>query len=168
MVGMPLLFFIDMRKVLFLMIILALLMMCGSCCPCKNLTTETKTHDSVRVETNTVTVYVPDTVLIEIPAQTAERTTADSTSHLENDYATSDVHINADGTLFHDLKTKPQKKPVEVKKKEVHKDNIVYKGHTEQETEKKIVEVIPSWAWYVLLYAVAVTLCLVLFIRRKL
>lgn len=157
-----------MKRVLFLMIVLTLLMMCGSCCPCRNLTTETKTHDSVRVETNTVTVYVPDTVLVEIPAQTAERTTADSTSHLENDYATSDVRINADGTLFHSLKTKPQEKPVEVKKKEVHKDNIVYKGHTEQETEEKIVEVIPRWAWYVLLYAVAVTALTGFLIRRRL
>ncbi len=165
--GMPLLFYIDMSKV-FLMIILALLMMCGSCCPCKNLTTETSTHDSIRVETNTVTVYVPDTVLIEIPLQTAERTTADSTSHLENDYATSDARINADGTLFHSLNTKPQEKPVEVKKKEVRKDNIVYKGHTEKETEEKIVQVTPSWAWYVLLYAVATTISVIFLIRRKL
>lgn len=149
-------------------IILALMMMCSSCCPCKNLTTETKTHDSVRVETNTVTVYVPDTVYIKIPAQTSERTTTDSTSHLENDYATSDARINADGTLFHSLKTKPQEKPVEVKKKETHKDNIVYKGHTEQETEEKIIEVTPSWAWWTLLYAVAGTLSAIFIIRRKL
>lgn len=150
------------------MIILALLMMCGSCCPCKNLTTETSTNDSVWVETNTVTVYVPDTVLIEIPSQTAEHTTADSTSHLENDYATSDARINADGTLFHSLNTKPQEKPVEIKKKEVHENNIVYKGHTGKETEEKIVEVTPSWAWYVLLYAVAATISVIFLIRRKL
>lgn len=149
-------------------IILALMMMCSSCCPCKNLTTETKTHDSVRVETNTVTVYVPDTVYIEIPAQNAERTTADSTSHLENDYATSDARINADGTLFHSLKTKPQEKPVEVKKKEVRKNNIVYRGHTEQEAEEKIVEVTPQWAWYILLYAVAATILVVFLAKRKL
>lgn len=142
-------------------------LICG-CHPCRNLTQERNVHDSVRIETNTVIAYVPDTVFIEIPAQTAERTTADSTSHLENDYATSDARINADGTLFHALKTKPQEKPVEVKKKEVHKDNIVYKGHTGQEIEEKIVKVTPSWVWYMLLYAVAATIILVFLIKRKL
>lgn len=147
-------------------IILALMMMYCSCCPCKNLTNERSEHDSVRVETNTVIAYVPDTVFIEIPAQAAERTTADSTSHWENDYATSDARINADGTLFHSLKTKPQEKPVEVKKKEVRKNNIVYKGHTEQEAEEKIVEVTPSWVWYIILYAAAATITIIVLAKR--
>lgn len=64
-------------------------------------------NDSVRIETKTITVFVRDTVTITIPAQTAERTTPDSTSHLENDFAVSDAAINPDGTLFHSLETKP-------------------------------------------------------------
>lgn len=56
-----------------------------------------------------------DTVYIEIPAQSAERTTPDKFSHLETDYAESNAKINEDGTLTHDLKNKPQPKPVPVK-----------------------------------------------------
>jgi hypothetical protein len=67
-------------------------------------------------------------VFIEIPAQTAERTTADSTSHLENDYATSDAKINPDGTLYHNLNTKPQTKPVPTDKKIERRDSIVYQA----------------------------------------
>lgn len=66
-------------------------------------------RDSVRVETKTVTIYERDTVTIEIPAQTAERTTPDSLSTLENDFAISTARINPDGTLFHTLFTIPGK-----------------------------------------------------------
>lgn len=55
-----------------------------------------------------------------------DRTTRDSSSHLENDYAVSDARVNADGTLYHDLRTKPQRKPVPVKTPEVRRDSIVY------------------------------------------
>lgn len=71
-------------------------------------------------------VFVHDTTYIKIPAQTAERTTQDSTSRLENDYAISVACINADGTLFHSLNTKPQKKPVPVCKEIERKDSIIY------------------------------------------
>lgn len=103
--------------VVMLFIGLLLCALLGSCSSHKNLTTEHKEQDSVMVDVRYQTIIVPDTVLVEIPAQTAERTTTDSTSHLENDYATSDARINPDGTLFHLLATKPQKKPVEVDKK---------------------------------------------------
>lgn len=97
------------------------------CCPCRNLITETTRQDSTRVEVRTETILVPDTVFLEIPAQTAERTTRDSVSHLENDYAVSDARINPDGSLFHDLRTKPQKKPVETDKKVERRDSVVYR-----------------------------------------
>lgn len=64
-------------------------------------------RDSVRVETKTVTVFVHDTIPVEIPAQTSERTTNDSTSFLETDLAMSSARINPDGTLFHSLLNKP-------------------------------------------------------------
>ena len=96
----------------------------GSCSSHKNMVTEHKENDSVMVEVHTNTIIVPDTVYVEIPPQIAERTTADSTSHLENDYATSDARINPDGTLFHQLATKPQKKPVEVDKKIEQRDSM--------------------------------------------
>lgn len=115
-----------MKKiVIFLMVIFTLI----SCRSSKSLITQTQEYkgDSVRVEYRERTVFVPDTVFLEIPAQTAERTTRDSLSHLENEYATSDARINPDGSLFHDLRTKPQKKAIETDKKIEKRDSIVYR-----------------------------------------
>ena len=63
-------------------------------------------RDSVRVEERVREIKVTDTLFVEVPAQSAERTTADSTSHLENDYAVSDARVNPDGSLSHSLETK--------------------------------------------------------------
>lgn len=103
--------------------VITLLTSCGS----------TRTVTEVRDSTAIETVYVPDTVYIDIPAQVAERTTADSTSHLENDYAKSDARINADGSLFHSLETRPQQKPVEIQKKIEYRYRTIIK--TVKETE---------------------------------
>lgn len=120
----------------------------GSCKNQKNLIHEKEQKDSVRVEVVTNTIIVKDTVEVEIPAQSAERTTADSVSHLENDYATSDARINPDGTLFHLLATKPQKKPVEVDKKIEQRDSIVYVDKSNTDTGKQIVEVERQLSWW--------------------
>lgn len=82
--------------------------------------------DSVRTEVRKEVIYIPDTVYIKIPAQSAERTTKDSTSELENDFASSTARINPDGTLYHDLNTKPQDKPVPTEKEVERNDSIVY------------------------------------------
>ena len=111
-----------------LILLLAAASLMWGCCPCRNLTTETDSQDSTHVKVITKTILVPDTVFVEIPAQTAERTTRDSTSHLENEYAVSDARINPDGSLFHDLRTKPQKKPVATDKKIEQRDSIVYRN----------------------------------------
>lgn len=71
-------------------------------------------RDTVTVETIIEKTLTPDTVFVEIPAQNAERTTADSLSFLENDFAMSSARINPDGTLFHTLMSKPGKLPFEV------------------------------------------------------
>ena len=83
-----------------------------------------KEKDSTDVRVEYRVEYKIDTVLVEVPKQTAERTTNDSTSFLENDYAESEARINPDGTLFHSLQTTPQKKPVEVQTPIVSKDSI--------------------------------------------
>lgn len=84
-------------------------------------------RDSLRTEIRTEIKYVPDTIYVEIPAQRAERTTRDSLSLLQNDYATSLARINRDGTLFHSLRTKPQKKPAEVMRPVERHDSIIYR-----------------------------------------
>ena len=124
-------------------------------------------QDSVDVRVETRIEYVPDTVFIEIPAQTSERETADSTSHLENDYATSDARINPDGTLYHDLKTKPQKKPVKFEKPVERKDSTIYKTKTVTETE--IVKVPRDLTWWqkTQIYGFWVILFILVIVYRK-
>ena len=115
-----------MKKiVIFLMVIFTLI----SCRSSKSLITQTQEYkrDSVRVEYRERTVFVPDTVFVEIPVQKTERTTRDSISHLENDYAVTDARINSDGTLTHTLNSKPQAKPVPIKRPIEYRDSIVYK-----------------------------------------
>ena len=111
---------------------------------CLTASIDTERRDSIRVET--VTKYITDTVYLEIPAQTAQRETRDSVSHLENDYAESDARINPDGSLYHDLNTKPQKKPLEFEKPVERKDSIVYR--TKIVTEIKVKEVPRKLTWF--------------------
>lgn len=127
-------------------LLLLLTFIIGGCASSRRLSESVHQQDSVQIKVETRIEYVPDTVYIEIPAQTAEREKADSTSHLENDYATSDARINSDGTLFHNLKTKPQKKPVEFEKPVERKDSIIYK--TKTVTEVITVEVPRELTWW--------------------
>ena len=128
-------------------ILLAALLLCG-CAATRHVSdsVNSEERDTVRVET--VTVYVPDTVFVEIPAQTAERETRDSVSNLENDYATSEARINPDGSLYHDLRTKPQKKPVEFQKPVERRDSIVYRERVRTETVTETVEVPRQLTWF--------------------
>lgn len=120
----------------------------GSCKSQKNIIHEKEQKDNMMVDVRYQTIIVPDTVFVDIPPQIAERTTYDSTSHLENDYATSDARINPDGTLFHQLSTKPQKKPIEVDKKIEQRDSIVYMKKSNTETGHQIVEVERQLSWW--------------------
>ena len=128
-------------------ILLAALLLCG-CAATRQVSdsVNSEERDTVRVET--VTIYVPDTVFVDIPAQTAERETRDSVSNLENDYATSEARINPDGSLYHDLKTKPQKKPVEFQKPVERRDSIVYRERVRTETVTETVEVPRQLTWF--------------------
>jgi len=117
----------------------------GSCASSKHAKAELVQIDSTSVEVRVETVYVPDTVYIEIPAQTAERTTTDSTSHLETDYAESDARINPDGTLYHSLANKPQDKPVEFQKPVVTKDSVRTEIKWRTRTVTKEVERKKTW-----------------------
>lgn len=103
-------------------------------------------NDSIRTEVKTVTQYVKDTLLVPIPAQTAERTTADSMSTLENDYAISEARINADGTLYHTLETKPQDLEVEFDKPVQRTDSTTTRTGTT--TEVRTVEVERELTWW--------------------
>ena len=128
-------------------LLMAALLLCG-CAASRHVSdsVNSEQRDTVRVET--VTIYVPDTVFVEIPAQTAERETRDSVSQLENDYAASEARINPDGSLYHDLRTKPQKKPVEFQKPVERRDSIVYRERVRTETVTETVEVPRQLTWF--------------------
>lgn len=145
-----------MRRIfLFLAPYLALFLAGCSRKPVEQVSTDIRTE--VRYEK----ILIPDTVYVEVPEQTAERTTPDSTSELENDYATSTARIMPDGNLYHDLKTKPQKKPVPTEREIVYRDSIVYRDRTKTVTVS--VERELSWWQKVLMYAGGFAMVFVVF-----
>ena len=154
-----------MKRSIFL--IVAAVLLVGGCSPGKHLVKTQQQQDSTRVEIRKEIVYVPDTVYLEIPAQTAERTTRDSTSHLENDYAESDARINSDGSLYHDLKTKPQEIPKEVQTPVERNDSIVYKYRTVYETVEVEVERELTWWQKTQMYGFWVALLVIAITYRK-
>lgn len=126
-----------------------LLSLCG-CAVSRRIadSVSTEQRDSVRIEYREKIVVVPDTVFVEIPAQTAERTTQDSTSHLETSYAVSDARITPDGGLFHSLENKPQKHPVPTGKEVIYRDSIVYRDRIVTEAVKETEYVERSLSWW--------------------
>lgn len=100
--------------------------------------------DSTHTETHTKIDYVKDTLRYAIPGQKAESTTRDS-SHLENDYAVSDVRIRPDGTLHHTLETKPQETPIVFDKPVERKDSIIYKYRTRTDVMPMEMEKPLTW-----------------------
>lgn len=116
----------NRRKITSLITFTLALLLFSSCRPGQQLVV-VESRDSVRVEERVREVKVTDTLFIEVPRQAAERTTADSSSHLENDYALSDARILADGSLLHTLETKPRTDTL-TQELSVHaKDSIIYR-----------------------------------------
>lgn len=121
--------------------VLAAAMLSG-CCPCRRLTTGTR--DSVRIETVVRTERIIDTAFIEVPVEVVRQTVRDTISHLETSFAASDARIDPDGSLFHYLANKPQKRPVSVETKVVYRDSVVYR---DRETEN-VIEVPRPLTWW--------------------
>lgn len=87
---------------------------------------EKNVSDSTRIEVRYGTVYVTDTVTIEIPKEVERIVTHDTISHLENSLAVSEAKY-VGGLLYHSLETKPQQKPVAVQKQIEYRDSIAYR-----------------------------------------
>lgn len=142
-------------------ILLIAFLLLTSCGAGKHLPVQTENRDSISVEVREKTVYIRDTVILKIPAQTAENTTRDTSSHLETDYAESDARIDPDGTLHHTLRNKPQEKPVPVDVPTMQKDSIVYRDRYISETIE-VPRDLTAWqkwqmrSFWILLSAVAV------------
>lgn len=96
----------------------------SGCKPCKDISEATEVQ--TRIEYRERTVYVPDTIMVTIPAQTAEATVRDSISHLETEYAESDARINADGSLYHCLQNKARENPTPIQRPVEYRDSLIY------------------------------------------
>ena len=160
-------------KRIIIIVIAALWLFAGCSAPRYATTNTSDNRDSVRVEYRERVIHERDTVYLEIPAQTAEKTTQDSTSHLENEYAESNARINDDGSLYHDLKTKPQQKAVPTDKTIIERDSTVYQNHYTTETEQVIkeVEVVKPLTWWQKTQMICFWIVFVVFLiknRRKL
>lgn len=108
-------------------VFIAIAMLLFSSCRTSRQVVVVEARDSVRVEEWVRYVPVVDTFFMEVPPQSAERTTADSTSHLENDYAVSDACIMADGTLYHSLETKARTDTITQELSVQARDTIIYR-----------------------------------------
>ena len=81
-------------------------------------------REQTTVEVRTNTVYVPDTVYIELPRIVEKVQTLDTISVLENKYAKSEALVE-NGTLNHSLELKPVREPAIVQKQIVYRDSVV-------------------------------------------
>lgn len=97
-------------------------------------------RDSIYTKVVERTVYKRDTVRIHVPQQVAVAKVKDSTSRLENDWAVSTAHVYANGTLWHELKTKAGPHPIETETPIVYRDSIVYRDREVRKTEVREVE----------------------------
>jgi hypothetical protein len=143
-----------------------LLLVCSGC-RCKQSVTTVPTEEREHVEVRKETIYVTDTVFVNVPQQQSERTTSEGFSFLENDWAQSTAQINADGSLYHNLTTKPQSLeiPVETKIEKTDSIKTVYKQVT-----KTIERSLTKWEkvrlqafWYLSAFAIIT----VIYICRK-
>lgn len=98
-------------------------------------------QDSVRVEVVENIVYVPDTVIHEVPFIKEVQTVRDTASYLSNSYADSWAMINSDGSLYHSLQTRPQEIKLSYKRPQIRRDSIVYRNvykEVKVEVEKQL------------------------------
>lgn len=154
-------------RIQFLITLIIAFLLC-SCGAGKQLPVQTEQKDSVRVEVREVTKYIRDTAFIPIPAQSAENTTRDTSSHLETDYAESDARINPDGSLYHSLRNKEQEKPVPVDVPQTQKDSTVYKDRYVYE-KVKVPRDLTTWQkWQMRSFWILLSVTAVYVLRKPL
>ena len=101
-------------------ILLFLSLLSVACSTIKQVTPREQTTVEIRTET----VYVPDTVYVQLPAVSQSVETLDTVSVLENKYAVSEASVSGN-VLKHSLEVKPVNEPVAIKKEIVYRDSVV-------------------------------------------
>lgn len=90
----------------------------------RSVTRQVTPREQTTVEIRTETIYVPDTVYVQLPAVSQSVETLDTISVLENKYAISDASVSGN-ILKHSLEIKPVNEPVPVRKEIVYRDSVV-------------------------------------------
>ena len=101
-------------------ILFSLLFLSVACSTIKQVTPREQTTVEIRTET----VYVPDTVYVQLPAVSQSVETLDTISVLENKYAISEASVSGN-VLKHSLEVKPVNEPVAIQKEIVYRDSVV-------------------------------------------
>jgi len=81
-------------------------------------------REQTTVEVRTNTVFVPDTVYIEIPRIVEKVQTLDTISVIDTKFAVSEAQVS-NGVLAHSLEIKPVREPAIVQKEIVYRDSVV-------------------------------------------
>ena len=89
-----------------------------------SVTRQVTPREQTTVEVRTNTVYIPDTVYVEIPRIVEKVQTLDTVSVIDTKYAKSEAQVS-NGVLAHSLEVKPVKEPAIVQKEIVYKDSII-------------------------------------------
>ena len=89
-----------------------------------SVTRQVTPREQTTVEIRTETVYVPDTVYVQLPAVSQSVETLDTVSVLENKYAVSEASVSGN-VLKHYLEVKPVNEPVAIQKEIVYRDSVV-------------------------------------------
>lgn len=113
--------FIGFALALLICGLVSLLTSCGS-----TKTVVVELRDSTSTQVVTKIIEVIDTQYVTLPAQSAERTTLDTTSTLRIMGAESTATFSG-GLLHHTLRTLPDSIPVAVTQKTTRQDSIVYR-----------------------------------------
>ena len=101
-------------------ILFSLLFLSVACSTIKQVTPREQTTVEIRTET----VYVPDTVYVQLPAVSQSVETLDTISVLENKFAVSEASVSGN-VLKHYLEVKPVNEPVAIQKEIVYRDSVV-------------------------------------------
>ena len=127
-----------------LLIIFSILMLFVGCAKTVYVPTEAKTI----IEYRDTTIYIKDTVRVEVPTEAAEsKTPTFEPSHLETSIAESDAWVDGD-KLHHTLKNKKTQLKTKI-------DTVFTVTYVDRYIEKPIIKevevekpYIPKWAWF--------------------
>lgn len=132
------------------------------CCAC-SVTRQPAQREHTDMKVTTRTVYLPDTVYVELPATMQSVETLDTVSVLENRYAVSSARISG-GTLAHTLTIKPVREPAAVQKEIVYRDSLVIKEVSTDRYIKTPTELTPWQNFKIRLGGYAFTLIITLIV----